>query len=358
MSKAILMVDESFASNLSAKLKQAGFVVNRASNASDALSQVEGGPFELVIAETNNFLQEICREALPIWSGQIESARQQTREAITGLAGQFNQLVKQLETAISASESGGKSGESTAEVIASAEKRLAGLIEVLHGIQQGREKVIAEVSGLSGYTDELTDMANQMAMIAWQTNLLALNASVQAAHAGIYGKAFAIIAAEVRTLSGYAADTSKSMAKSVAVMNAALEETAEVSNELTLKDEETAQRVMQIAHQVISQYHALAGHLGESTHRLQETGSRIHGEIGQVLVSLQFEDRTSQILSHIVENMEELHDLSEKSNAVQNEINPEKWLEKMASSYTMAEQRLDHHGVSNDAQEETEITFF
>lgn len=50
--------------------------------------------------------------------------------------------------------------------------------------------------------EQIRSMNNQIAMLAKKTNLLALNASIEAARSGDAGKAFAVVAGEVKDLSG------------------------------------------------------------------------------------------------------------------------------------------------------------
>lgn len=56
-----------------------------------------------------------------------------------------------------------------------------------------------------------SEMVKEISNIAERTNILALNAAIQAAHAGTYGKAFSVVASEIRKL----ADNSKKSTQNI-----------------------------------------------------------------------------------------------------------------------------------------------
>ena len=73
-------------------------------------------------------------------------------------------------------------------------------------------KVIQKVSESASVIIELLKVINETAS---QTNILSMNASIEASHAGIYGKGFAIVAIEIKKLAENTASNSKRVNKSL-----------------------------------------------------------------------------------------------------------------------------------------------
>jgi len=79
-----------------------------------------------------------------------------------------------------------------------------------------------------------------------------------------------------------------------------------------------------------------------------------------VLVSLQFQDRNSQILSHVRDGLQQLKTRLQECAASGDKrgLDAQAWLDDMQRRYATDEQREIHGGAASTAQAEHEITFF
>ncbi|MCE9953961.1 methyl-accepting chemotaxis protein [Aeromonas allosaccharophila] len=317
-------------------------------------------------------LEQVCEKALPIWSQQIENSRQQTEAAMIDLTQRFSGLANKLEEAVNAShlaagELGDANSRGMAGVLSESQRQLNEVVAILHSAQANRDAMLGEIKSLTTYTIELNTMAMDVAKIASQTNLLALNAAIEAARAGEAGRGFAVVADEVRNLSRLSSETAQKMTDKVETINTAIGRAFQIAENAAARDHASALNSEQTIEQVLARFRHATDSLAESASLLQNESTDIHREISSVIVSLQFQDRVSQILSHVRQNMESLssHLIASEQNSNSSgpiQIDANRWLAEMELSYATDEQRNIHHGRttrSTKAQPSSaDITFF
>jgi len=94
-------------------------------------------------------------------------------------------------------------------------------------------KLLQAMDGITTASDKISNIIRTIQDIAFQTNLLALNASIEAAHAGVHGSGFAVVAEEVRNL----ATKSDKAAKETGAL---IQESIDAVSEGTSRANETA----------------------------------------------------------------------------------------------------------------------
>jgi methyl-accepting chemotaxis protein len=325
-----------------------------------------------VRAQCIDGLDQLCRGVLPVWSGQVEIARHQTESAINHLAMRFGNLSQRLETAVSASQittSSADDGNSQGVVslLKNSETDLHSIISSLRSALKEKESLLREVHALSRFTEELREMAHNVGSIAHQTNLLAINAAIEAARAGEVGRGFAVVASEVRKLSQLSAEIGKKMASTVETVNNAIVKTLAASSQYARQDEAMTANSQQIIEKVLGQFHSTATGLNDSAELMRRESQLIQTDIADVLVALQFQDRISQVLSQVRDDLDKLNqtlDASEQqlaAGAMPTPLDTQAWFDALASTYTMAEQHAVHDGERPALQapaSPAEITFF
>ncbi len=320
--------------------------------------------------ETARFMSELSHlmdRLAPVWSRQIETGRSQMEASVVELMQGFAAIVERLENSVRASEAtADDSGESSlVNVFANSEQRLSALVQFLGEATAHKQALLDEVSGLLKFIADLREMATEVAGIADQTNLLALNASIEAARAGDAGRGFAVVADEVRKLSNQSKDTGHRIRATVETISGAIRTAVETASSAAARETESLKQSGDAVEEVLTSFRAATDRLAESSGILRGESSAIRGEVADALVRLQFQDRVSQILSHVRESIELMPDYVRKSEddfAATGKVpvlDAARLLAHLEDSYATAEERLNHAASGNKgAPAPTEITFF
>jgi len=314
-------------------------------------------------------LDVLCRKILPIWAAHVETARSHTETETGVLASRFANVVQRLRSAVDASrvnaqERAGESVDDLVYFLANSRRQLDSVMVSLRSALDGKEVLSREVRDLSAITVELADMAAEIGKIAKQTNLLALNASIEAARSGEAGRGFAVVADEVRKHSVRSGEAGKRIIDRMTTVNDKITTTLKISERYSERDMQLVLSSEQTISRVLDGMQEATAHLERNAESLRQESDAIGIEISGLLISLQFQDRVSQMLGHVRDDLhklerhlEEYHQ-DRESGLLRHSIDAGQWLEELAGTYTMAEQRSVHEGGEATADDSDEITFF
>lgn len=322
-------------------------------------------------APDKNSIENLCKSLLPVWTGQVELARSHMEEQVNHLILNFANLIARLGVDTDASSTNldrtlsahAQNSSDIIEVFNHSQTQLHSIVSFMGSATEMRSQLLQQIISLATIAQDLKLMAGEVRSIANQTNIVALNAAIEAARAGVAGREFAVIATEVRKLSASSGETGKRINCKVELVMQAITKTLEMSESFTIRDAEIVANTETIISTVVGQLKATTINLGEASVELEQENKIVRKEIERALVSLQFQDRVSQMLVHVHQDLDKLNtqliDVEDDGNV--QFIDVDQWMEDLASNYTMSEQLVVHHGGGRARQVDAnviDVTFF
>lgn len=313
-------------------------------------------------------LQAFGDALAPVWTAQIEYSRSQMEDAITSLTVRFAEISARLDQTLSLSMNSGANGDdSAAAVSAKSERELDSVVRLLRDSLETKAEMLTKVQGLLRFVNELQEMARAIAQITQQTNLLAVNATIEAAHAGHLGRGFATVAQEVRALSKQSGETGARISEKISMIGAEIASTCAVAEETSRREQAAIQASEGTIHEVLAGFRGFADSLTGTTELLRHESEGIKGEVNEALVQLQFQDRVSQVMAHVSDNIGRLPEVIQEYGeecleaGTLRPLHADTLLRELEQTYAMAEERETHlqpKQQSASAAKHEEITFF
>ena len=310
------------------------WLVAQVRSANARTEQADAGAQELASLSVQE-LAVLLQNVVPAWQYHVETVQNQTESAVTQLSSSFAKVIDQFDLAGigGARASGSTETSSTIGLLDLCERELQPVVLSLTNVIEGKDALLIDIRNLAKETLELQDMAADVRSIAAQTNLLALNAAIEAARAGESGRGFAVVASEVRMLSKRSAETGTRIGQRVGQIAGIMNATMAGAERSAVEDKQAVSLSGELVEHVLSHVRKL----GTAAESMRSHGMVVRTEVETLLVAMQFQDRVSQILCGLANNMTLMRGTLEQVDT-QALPDPGEWIDALNQSSRMNDQ--------------------
>lgn len=251
---------------------------------------------------------------LPVHREQMQQVIDATEQAALNLGHEFRAILQNLgettSTALSLGESlmDDKNERNIVTTLSQNERALehmrrsfdersndsSGLINSLRSVQE-RSKIVH-------------DQTARIHKLAQTTNLLALNAAVEAARSGEVGRGFAVVAGEVRNLSIQSATAADDIEKTISEFTNALDQLAQTISGYVKDEASMFDTVHGSMQSLTGELVGIIVEMNGNNDKIADGNKKAQKTVHDIVMSLQFQDSTRQVLEHVRNDLNRLAD--------------------------------------------------
>lgn len=294
----------------------------------------------------------VSGQSAQLWVRHIDSVRACGDEEVGELARLFGELCSTLDSVVGARQLGpDKARQAMLEALECNARELQGIVKALHDIQASKRQIVDDI-----HTRALALRGNaaDIRQIALSIRTVALNATIEAARAGAAGRPFAVIVTDMRELASRTAQASERFSREAErlqqLVTAAVSDGVQGAAGSIAAAQETVRRVME-------GFDATLQRLTDALAAMESERGDVRDRISRALVALQFQDRVSQILSHVSRSVAGMRD--HIGDGSWGGVDEHEWLRDVAAEYSTEEEFRNHAGAAPVGQRRAAgITFF
>ena len=299
-------------------------------------------------------ITNLCAQAAPVWVRQIETVRNEADHEVGELAQVFGELCGKLDRVLG--PAGAEGGGSPEEILSGLERNgreLENLVAALRELQGSKDRIVQDIGAQA---TQLKENASDIRQIALNIRMVSLNATIEAARAGAAGRPFGVIVADMRELAARTADASDQFSRHTDRLQRTLTDVFAEQQQAGAAAV-SIRAAEDLVHHVVASSDAMMRQLTQAIGAMEDERRNVRGDVSRALVALQFQDRVSQILSHVTHNLQEMQ--ARIAAGHWHALDEREWLERLASNYSTHEEFTNHAPSPLPAtQPASVVTFF
>lgn len=179
---------------LSGRAEDRAAISGQMSATTDAIAE-NINQYSTFVIETSSSIEEMAR-AINETAANIRGLSASTEQTVSSI----NQISDSQENVRSNAEQSASASESVRNQAQQGLRSMAATLKAMHEIESSNVESFDAINRLSRHSARVGEFLSVIQEVVEQTNLLSLNASIIAAQAGERGRAFAVVAEEVRSL--------------------------------------------------------------------------------------------------------------------------------------------------------------
>jgi methyl-accepting chemotaxis protein len=298
-------------------------------------------------------------EVVPVWSRQLETTRSTADTGLGCVLNTFVAMNSSLDTLLNSLDGMSSNAQPGAvdAAIGQASAPLSCLLKPSQRAFEERDRAMGELNHCSQTLVELSHLARQAQEIGRHTRLVAFNASIEASrnqqHTDGGNEA---VAHEMRLLATRMSESGAAIHRLVSTLQERIDPLRHAAVAHQANDNELRMELDLRAREALQALMAAVGASLSTSGSVKDSSLALRSHLDEAFVHFQFGDRISQMLAIISNDMNNFVEWTGKHpNATVDDAN--EWLKRLEASYTMEEQRSEHHGNVH-VDRGSEVEFF
>ncbi len=300
-------------------------------------------------------------KVMQVLEKQLSEVSTDIELSVVGVCQGFSGMTEKAQSAINLAQSavGNMNGNDEGDLIRNMHNVIACLLDSFRVSTEFSQQVSSKLLTLETHLSIVEQKIEEVEEISSRAKLVALNGQIEASRLGAAGRAFLVVAEETKSLAVNAARTSDSIRTSIGKLSSELNRTSSEIKRRSAEDSDTFKRSEESAKKLLNE-------LQESNHRITTSlgqtatiGSELRTDIAKAVMSMQFQDRISQRIAHVIETLEiltkRIDPLCDDVSDYAASSRCSEWMKEITSRYTMDSERNVHsQGVSSSASSDAE----
>lgn len=272
--------------------------------ASDSSAAAEPG----VEAELARYLSILAKmsEQLKQTSAQIETSVVEVCNSFQGMAERARATVSRATSFLG--EGDGTAGKRSFDELV--ENTGATLVKIMNATAESGEisrRAVESMQQIDNAAQQISGALGLLEELAKQNKMLALNARIEAAHAGSQGAGFEVVAIEVASQTQRSREVSAKVGGLVEDLRSLANATLIDLRRINERDAERVEASQKEANESLRDLRTAHEEMKAMLTGITADGALLAKDIGSAVRGMQFQDRVSQRIGHVVDELETIH---------------------------------------------------
>jgi methyl-accepting chemotaxis protein len=278
-------------------------------------------------------------------SKQLKETSQQIESSVVGVCNSFQGIAERAKETVSRTAGflscEGQNSSSKLSFESLIEKCGGTLVKILDATSDAGEisrRAIERIEQMDKASQEINAALAKLEQIARANKMLAMNARIEAAHAGSHGAGFAVVAVEVVSQTEKSREVTAKVSDLIINLRALAGSTLKDLQRMNEQDHKRVEVCRLEVDESLREMQAAHSEMKSMLSGITDAGALLANDIGSAVRGLQFQDRTSQQIAHVVEDLDTMQArlTTHFGHATANETA----LDLGFSAYTMQEERM------------------
>lgn len=231
------------------------------------------------------------------------------------------------------------------EVIQECRITMTQLLDRLEQSSKLYAKAITQMELVDGRVQRVFETLKQLDQSSFASRLVALNAKIEAVHLGELGSGFEVVADQISTQAHRSSELTASVADILTDLTKAMQSATSELRQLAETDRKAVEVSREGAEATLENLQFASSQMQDTVAETRRVSETLYTEISNAVVAMQFQDRVSQRIGHVIDSLEAMDKaLSsfETAEEISLEQRKQEIAQSLASSYTMDSERRAH----------------